>query len=245
MKSTALARRLCTVIMPPYPKEEMMAILTKKGVTAAKALLLVESYQEQLAYALKFNKEPAPTFRDVLKLAEQVRKGMEEAPEEKETEECKPLRKHSLFKDKQSINPEVLNRLIEENRALLKQFKWTYFAVDKLLKKQLTTLVQGLNHTIQAFIQSEDYTPKAIESLYIGYRKQISASIESIKKTPSLKYDGRFTPVLKCIEVFLNTLLQLFYKKIKPFAFTTSTKVDIFTADLDEAVNQLNSVPKK
>ena len=71
--STALARRVCTITIPPYPANEMIEILLKKGVPESKARILVEVYHERLAYAIQHQKEPLPTFRDLLKLAEAVR----------------------------------------------------------------------------------------------------------------------------------------------------------------------------
>jgi hypothetical protein len=70
--STALARRVCTITIPSYPPHEMLEILGTKGVSDSKARILIEVYQERLAYAIQHHKEPVPTFRDLLKLAEAV-----------------------------------------------------------------------------------------------------------------------------------------------------------------------------
>ena len=77
--STALARRMCTIALPPYPKDEMLQILLQKGVQESKAKVLVDVYQERLDYASKHHKEPMPTFRDLLKLSEAMMIGAKKA----------------------------------------------------------------------------------------------------------------------------------------------------------------------
>lgn len=70
--STALARRLITTELPPYPTEEMIEILLKKNLPDEVARSLVEVFEKQVAYAKAHHLTPAPTFRDVLKVADQL-----------------------------------------------------------------------------------------------------------------------------------------------------------------------------
>ncbi len=68
--STALARRLMTVALPAYTRDEMETILMNKGLHPEKASLMVAAYEHNVAKALKKNLTPQPTFRDLLQLAE-------------------------------------------------------------------------------------------------------------------------------------------------------------------------------
>lgn len=70
--STALARRLTTVELPVYSQDEIKSILMAKGITTADALSISVAYQKQVDYAKKHHLMPPPTFRDVLKLADQI-----------------------------------------------------------------------------------------------------------------------------------------------------------------------------
>lgn len=71
--STALARRLLTSVLPPYSKEEMLKILAHLGVEEKVASQLVGAYEKYQAKAQKQRLEPSPTFRDLLRVAEEVR----------------------------------------------------------------------------------------------------------------------------------------------------------------------------
>ena len=78
-QSTALLRRLTTRTVTDYSNEEMRVILENKGLTAEKALALVLAYQKQRAVAHKKHLSPAPTFRNVLHVADNIIRGQAEA----------------------------------------------------------------------------------------------------------------------------------------------------------------------
>lgn len=67
--TTALARRMTLVTLPPYTREEMVAIIERKKMPPAEAKALVIAYEKNLAEAKQKNLTPAPTFRDLLKAA--------------------------------------------------------------------------------------------------------------------------------------------------------------------------------
>jgi hypothetical protein len=70
--STALSRRMTTVDLPPYTAEEMQAILVVKGLARDTATVMINAFQAQRTYASVHHKTPAPTFRDLLRLVNQV-----------------------------------------------------------------------------------------------------------------------------------------------------------------------------
>lgn len=70
--STALARRLSTAYLSAYTHQEMRDILIAKGVDRENADLLVGSYEHNVSKARQERLTPEPSFRDLLKLAEQV-----------------------------------------------------------------------------------------------------------------------------------------------------------------------------
>ncbi|OGT26675.1 MAG: hypothetical protein A3I77_07590 [Gammaproteobacteria bacterium RIFCSPLOWO2_02_FULL_42_14] len=71
--STALSRRLLTVDVPPYPREELMNILVSKGTPREQAMGLIDAYEKQSAHATLHRLKPPPTFRDLDRLADEVR----------------------------------------------------------------------------------------------------------------------------------------------------------------------------
>ena len=68
--STALARRITTVKLPDYETHEIQQILESKGLSASTSSALVKTYMEKLNYAKEKHLTPAPTFRDLLSVAE-------------------------------------------------------------------------------------------------------------------------------------------------------------------------------
>lgn len=68
--SIALARRLITLIIPPYSYQEMRHILLVKGIPQMDAEEMIQAYTESVNEARLKHRVPIPTFRDVLKLAE-------------------------------------------------------------------------------------------------------------------------------------------------------------------------------
>ncbi len=77
--STALARRLLTVELPPYTNEEMEHILIAKGIEKKEASALVNAYSKQLALGKQQFRSPLPCFRDVLKAATAILEGKKKA----------------------------------------------------------------------------------------------------------------------------------------------------------------------
>ena len=73
--STALARRLTAVELPPYSLDEIRTILIARGMRASDTLSLAQAFIKQVNYAKQNHLTPAPTFRDLLKRADAVMKG--------------------------------------------------------------------------------------------------------------------------------------------------------------------------
>ena len=73
--STALSRRMTQTEFPPYTTNEIRDILLGKGLLENTATHLAEIYQSQVEHAKAHHLSPAPTFRDLLRLAEQIRTG--------------------------------------------------------------------------------------------------------------------------------------------------------------------------
>ncbi|MCL5272200.1 MAG: hypothetical protein M1486_02590, partial [Gammaproteobacteria bacterium] len=67
--SNALSRRVITYTLPPYPPEEMVSIIMNEGVEANLAEKMVEIYINLVNYAHRKYLTPAPTFRNLLRLA--------------------------------------------------------------------------------------------------------------------------------------------------------------------------------
>jgi MoxR-like ATPase len=70
--SSALARRLININLPPYTTEEMKIILEKKGIEPADAASMVEVYEKNKIRAQLEQLKPTPTFRDLIDLADRV-----------------------------------------------------------------------------------------------------------------------------------------------------------------------------
>ena len=69
--SPALRRRLNTIEMPEYSKNELISVLrTQKALSKEDATLMVEVYLERRAFAKSKHIKPAPCFRDLYTLAE-------------------------------------------------------------------------------------------------------------------------------------------------------------------------------
>ena len=73
--SNALARRLTTIKLPDYSADEAKSILKHIGLAFEQDQeALVSAYMKQAAFAKQRNLNPAPTFRDLLRLAENMMK---------------------------------------------------------------------------------------------------------------------------------------------------------------------------
>ena len=68
--SNALSRRLMTVTLPPYPRHEMIDIIARK-IGLSRSRRLIAAYEKERAYALENHLQPIPTFRDVIKIADE------------------------------------------------------------------------------------------------------------------------------------------------------------------------------
>lgn len=79
--SNALERRLTTIELPSYSKDEMHSILVMKGLSETLASELVASYEKQAAFAARKHLTPAPTFRDLLTLTDRIRRAHTLMPE--------------------------------------------------------------------------------------------------------------------------------------------------------------------
>jgi hypothetical protein len=62
--------------LPRHPQEEIVHILQEKGLNAKEAKGLAEAYSTNLKIAQARNLTPEPTFRDVIRLAEDTLKGI-------------------------------------------------------------------------------------------------------------------------------------------------------------------------
>ncbi len=67
--STALERRFLKTYFPPYEPSEMVQILQNKGLELDNAKAMVEEFRITRKFAIENNKNPIPTFRDLLKIA--------------------------------------------------------------------------------------------------------------------------------------------------------------------------------
>lgn len=70
--STALARRIITLKISDYNQDEIIELLTAKGMDGENASLLAKAYHRQVNHAAANQLEPAPTFRRVLQIADKV-----------------------------------------------------------------------------------------------------------------------------------------------------------------------------
>lgn len=69
--STALSRRLTTLPVPNYTRNELEEILVNRGVNLSQAKQMAESFEKQYNYAIQNRLNPPPTLRDLLKLADE------------------------------------------------------------------------------------------------------------------------------------------------------------------------------
>jgi hypothetical protein len=70
--SPALKRRLQTFGLPAYPPVEMEMILRQKGVPEASIVPMVQAFVEKSKQAEREHLTPAPSFRDLMRLADSV-----------------------------------------------------------------------------------------------------------------------------------------------------------------------------
>lgn len=75
--SNALKRRLTTVELPPYPREELEQVLIKRGLGKQYTKDIVSDYQKQLAHAKQHQLKPEPSFRDLVQAADRQIKAVD------------------------------------------------------------------------------------------------------------------------------------------------------------------------
>lgn len=66
--STAMARRTSTLELPPYPRDEILAILISKGLKKEDGDKILSAYETQQAFAKSHCLKPEPSFRDLMRL---------------------------------------------------------------------------------------------------------------------------------------------------------------------------------
>ena len=80
--STALSRRMITVEVTPYSTAEMHQILVWKGLSEEDTTLLVRAFNKQEQFARHNKLKPAPTFRDLLMVADEILRQLAEVVSE-------------------------------------------------------------------------------------------------------------------------------------------------------------------
>jgi hypothetical protein len=75
MASTALARRMQTCYMSPYPSNEMIAILQHKGLSPQQSHDLVDAFIMKCEQAKQEHRTPAPVFRNLMRAVDDVLRG--------------------------------------------------------------------------------------------------------------------------------------------------------------------------
>jgi hypothetical protein len=120
--STALARRMTTVELPPYPLEEIRSILINKGLSAPQSLAMAESFIKQWNHAQEHHLSPAPTFRDLMRRADEV------------------------LRTAQALAPQTLEQKQAACRALLEHIQTTQFAPDDV---EMTSFIEHHDQEIR------------------------------------------------------------------------------------------------
>lgn len=93
--STALSRRMMSVELPPYPKEELVTILEARGLNKPEAEALSSVFIKKLNVARANGYSPEPTFRDLIRQADSISKGSSK-------KRALELREHSLEEEEPS-----------------------------------------------------------------------------------------------------------------------------------------------
>ena len=133
-QSKALQRRLFKYHLPTYSAEEMLAILSHKGMPEKKAQLLINAYLAQREEAKANRLSPEPTFSDLLKAAKFELKSMhtkERTGEkrsrdaEKDEQQLKP--KDSRQAQKRPKKENTLNHGMDVERSAERQLNRAHF----------------------------------------------------------------------------------------------------------------------
>jgi hypothetical protein len=82
MQSTAFLKRVEVFKLSPYTAKEMHDILLSKDVSEGDAIALIDAFTANLEKAKAQHLSPLPSFRDLIRLAEQIKRGAEQKPDE-------------------------------------------------------------------------------------------------------------------------------------------------------------------
>jgi hypothetical protein len=156
--STALARRLTKVIVEDYPRKEAQCILEAKGVPAPEASSLIKAFETQLSYAQKNHLTPAPTFRDLLKLAEKIVRG----------EFKKPHHLEDLLEEKKTDCRELLTKIQLHHLG----------EKDTVMKIFIKQKIEDINHT---------YDENKINEIHQSLTTTLSNVTQSIPQTATIQ----------------------------------------------------------
>lgn len=143
--TTALARRLTITTLPPYSKEEMIEILTQKGIDSSTATAMVIAYTSNVEYAQRNHLTPVPTFRNLIKeaeyLVEPINRNVSEIPRQDISESISELEeeltdsltaqvaddpqttrlsqsRHSIFSHEPEPSPPAAEQITPRNKSL-------------------------------------------------------------------------------------------------------------------------------
>ncbi len=126
--STALSRRMQTCSLPPYTESEMRAILMKKGLAEDVTQELIQAFQEKRQEAKKYKYVPAPVFRDLITVADEILEGKE----------------RSLIKIQPPIDRAIHQKVSAKQKSAKDYF--TYGVEPKVKMRQLHQ--EGISKTI-------------------------------------------------------------------------------------------------
>lgn len=108
--SNALSRRMITEKLSVYPKAELLTILKNKDVSPLEAKEMIKAFQENRTIAELEKRTPAPTCRDLLRLAKQYT-GMKQGSIKRDLLDVENNSEHSQSVNKRQRNPQGDKRL--------------------------------------------------------------------------------------------------------------------------------------
>ncbi|MGQ3889158.1 AAA family ATPase [Legionella sp. CNM-1927-20] len=149
--SDALARRLIKATLPPYNTAEMEAILQAKGLSKQQIIELIEAYEVQVKRAARENLTPAPTFRDLLRLADNILIAQSKKLQDAEKMTLTPIEEEDLQK-RESIQPRKRKEMVPG-----------FFSTNQEQHQPLPTLMKASK-----------------EELEVGTEKEVSAALTDV-----------------------------------------------------------------
>jgi hypothetical protein len=183
---------MCTISIPPYPKDEMVEVLVKRGLPEAKTKLLIDVFLDKLEYAIKNNKEPIPTFRDVINLSEEINTGAEKAAARASV--VHSPKKGALNPPPPEVHPVAVDNLVLQLQALIN----TYY--DDV--KGRTSINNPLNIVVKELSEilgKEDTPMNKIEKFYSVLFDKTALNNQEIQKSNPLISDCKMS-VLELIK---------------------------------------------